>query len=436
MRYNFRNGLLWLSVFLLLALLPLGIAVAGDVPAYRTFWIELGVALGFIGLSMFGLLFLFTGRFERIAPIFGMDNILNFHREIGIIAFFLVLAHPVTLIIANPEFLSYFDPSVNLLRALALGFVTIALILILVTSIWRLTFGLSYEHWRLLHGFLALAIVFVGITHSIQVSHYLEPIWKKIAIACLLGACMYLVIHTRLVRPRLNKKKPYRVVDVKKEYGDSWTLSIEPVDHEGMGFRTGHFAWLTVGPTPFSLQQHPFSFSSSPTEGIYTFTAKEEGDFTSTWKDIEPGTSVWLEGPFGSFTFKGDEDIFLIMGGIGITPAMSMLQTIRDTGDSRKATLVYANESWDGITFRDELADLEKEIDLKVVHVLEEPPEDWEGETDFIDQDLLEKYLPDDPNSRIYYICGPGPMMDIAELALRDLGVNWDRIYTERFQIV
>src|SRR5690625_6493234 len=93
MRYNFRNGLFWLTLFLLLALLPLGIASAGNVPEYRTFWIEFGVALGFIGLSMFGLLFLFSGRFERVAPIFGMDNIINFHRQIGIVAFFLVLAH-------------------------------------------------------------------------------------------------------------------------------------------------------------------------------------------------------------------------------------------------------------------------------------------------------------------------------------------------------
>lgn len=436
MRYNYRNGLLWLSVFLLLALLPLGIALAGNVPAYRTFWIEFGVALGFIGLSLFGLLFLFSGRFERVAPVFGMDNIINFHREIGIIAFILVLAHPVTLIIADPEFLSYFDPSVNLPRVLSLSFVTAALILILVTSIWRLTFGLSYEHWRLLHGFLALSIVFIGITHSIQVSHYLDPMWKKIAIAGLLGACMYLVIHTRWVRPRSNRKRPYKITGVKEELGESWSLTVEPDGHSGMDFRAAQFAWITLGPTPFSLQQHPFSFSSSPREKTFTFTAKEEGDFTSTWKDIEPGTPAWLEGPFGSFTFKGDSDIFLIMGGIGVTPAMSMLRTIRGDNDTRKATLLYANESWDGVTFRDELEDLEKEINLKVVHVLEDPPEDWDGEEGVIDQDLLEKHMPADPNSRVYYICGPDPMMDIVELSLRNLGVNWDRIYTERFQIV
>ncbi len=436
MRYNFKNGLFWLILFTLLALLPLGIARIGNVPEFRTFWIELGVALGFVGLALFGLLFLFSGRFVRIAPVFGMDNILNFHREIGILAFFLVLAHPVTLLIAEPEFLSYFDPSVNLPRALALSFVTVALIVILVTSIWRLTFGLSYEHWRLLHGFLALSIVFIGITHSIQVSHYLEPMWKKIAISALMGACMYLLIHTRLVRPWLNREKPYKITEVKEERGESWSLTLEPDGHKGMDLRAAQFAWLTIGPTPFTLQQHPFSLSSSPRGGSLTFTAKEEGDFTSTWKDMEPGTPAWLEGPYGTFTFKGDDDIFLIMGGIGVTPAMSMLRTIRDDKDNRKATLIYANESWEGVTFREELERLSEEIDLKVVHVLEDPPDEWEGETGFIDEELLEKYLPEEPNSRTYYICGPGPMMDIAESSLHNLGVRWNHIYTERFQIV
>lgn len=436
MKYTYKRGILWLFIYILLGLIPMGIAVIGDLPEYRTFWIEFGVALGFIGLSMFGLQFLFSGRFRRIAPTYGMDNIINYHREIGITAFFLIMAHPVILLIANPDFLSFFDPSVNFMRAIALSFVTVAIIFITVTSIWRITFGLSYERWRLLHGFLGLAIVFVGITHSIQVSHYLEPLWKKIFIAGGMGVCMYLVIHTRLVRPWWNRKKPYKVTDVTEEIGNCWTLTIEPEGHEKMRYIPGQFAWVTIGPTPFSLQQHPFSLVSSAQADTIRFTAKEEGDFTSTWKHVQPGTRVWLEGPFGSFTPEKDSHLFLIMGGIGITPAMSMLRTMRDEKDPRKAILIYPNVSWEEVTFRDELDDLSRDIDLNVVHLLEEPPEDWNGETGLVTEELLEKYLPEDPDEYMYYICGPGPMMDITEISLRNLGVAWNRVYTERFQIV
>jgi len=436
MRYSIKNGILWLSIYVLLALIPMLIAVAGDIPEYRTFWIEFGVALGFIGLSMFALQFIFSGRIRRIAPRFGNDNILNFHRQIGITAFFLILAHPVTLIIADPGFISYFDPRVNFMRAIALSFVTIAIIVITITSIWRITFKLQYEHWRLLHGFLALSIVFIGVAHAIQVSHYLEPLWKKVGLGAIMTAAMYMVIHTRVVRPWMNKKKPYRITKVKAEIGGCQTLYLKPEGYHKMSYIPGQFAWITIGPTPFSLQQHPFSFASSARSDEIKFTAKTDGDFTSTWEDMKSGTRAWLEGPFGSFTPVKDLHVFLVMGGIGITPAMSMLRTMRDDKDPRKVVLVYANKSFEDITFRHEIEELSHEINLKVVHVLEEPPEDWEGEEGIVTEELLEKHLPENHNDYRYFICGPDPMMDIASISLYDLGIKWNHIYMERFQIV
>ena len=436
MRYSLKNGLFWLSIYVLLALIPMIIAVVGEIPEYRTFWIEFGVSLGFIGLSMFALQFVFSGRFKHIAPAYGKDNIINFHRQIGITAFFLILAHPVTLIIAEPAFISYFDPRVNLMRAIALSFVTIAIILITITSIWRITFNLQYEHWRLLHGFLALAIVFIGVVHAMQVSHYMDPLWKKIGLGGVMAGAMYLVIHTRLVRPWLNKKRPYTIVAAKEEIGDCWTLSLKAEGHHRMKYTPGQFAWITIGPTPFSLQQHPFTFASSARDELIKFTAKTDGDFTGTWEGMETGGRAWLEGPFGSFTPHKDRHIFLIMGGIGITPAISMLRTMRDDNDPREAVLVYANTSWEEITFRDEIKEISQEINLKVVHVLDAPPEDWDGEEGFVTKELLDKYMPKDHDNYMFFICGPAPMMDMAGIALYDLGIKWNHIYMERFQIV
>jgi predicted ferric reductase len=436
MRYTYRRGFSWLFIFTLLALVPLGLALAGYIPEYRTFWIEFGVALGFIALALFGLLFLFSGRYAWIAPTFGMDNIIQYHREIGIIAFLFVLGHPVVLILEDPGFLSYFDPRVNLMRAIALIYVTLAVIFILATSLWRTSFGLQYEYWRILHGFLALSIVFVGVVHSIQVSHYLEPLWKKIAIAGIMGACMYLVIHTRIVRPWLNRKRPYRVVEVKEERGDCFSLTLEPDGHRKMKFYPGQFAWITICDTPFTLQQHPYSFASSARSNTITFTSKVVGDFTATWEHIKPGRKAFLEGPFGSFTPEKDSHLFFIMGGIGVTPCMSMLRTMRDDRDPRQAILLYASGDWEGATFREELEELKRTINLKIVYVIENPPDDWDGEEGFLDEKMLKKYLPKNPEQFMYFICGPTAMMDVAEVALRDQGIDWRRVYSERFEIV
>jgi predicted ferric reductase len=438
MRYSLARGLFWLAVFALLALLPLGLARLGAVPPARSFWIEFGVALGFLALSLFALQFIFSGRFKWVAPSFGMDNIIQYHREVGLIAFLLVLMHPIILIAADSTFVEYFDPRANLLRAVFLISATLAATAIILTSVWRTAFRLEYEWWRLLHGGLALSIIFIGLVHAIQVQHYLGPLWKKAVLALLIGIPMYALFHTRVVRPWLSRRRPWRITDVKQERARVWSLTMEPTGHDGMRFKPGQFAWITINESPFTLQQHPFSFASSARSPRLTFTAKEFGDFTGSWKDIRPGTTAFVEGPFGSFIPDPSPEtgLFLVMGGIGITPAMGILRTLRDDSDPRPLVLIYGTETWEKITFREELEALRREIDLEVVHLLENPPTDWDGESGFVTRDLLQKYLPAQPNTFQYFVCGPKPLMDITEQSLRELGVAWQRIYAERFEIV
>jgi predicted ferric reductase len=126
----------------------------------------------------------------------------------------------------------------------------------------------------------------------------------------------------------------------------------------------------------------------------------------------------------------------MVMGGIGVTPGMSFLRTMRKEKDPRQAILLYANPDWETVTFREELDEISKDINLKLVHVLEEPPKDWQGETGLINIELLKKHLPEKPEEFAYYLCGPKPMQDVAELSLHDLGIDWRLVYSERFEII
>lgn len=437
MKYNVARVLPWVGAYVALALSPLALAMVGSTPEPRPYFTEVGVGLGFVGIGLIGLQLVITGRFRSIAPIFGGDVVLQFHRQIGIVAVGIVLAHPAVLIASDPDYLEFFDPRVNLLRALALTAVVPALVLVLVTSLWRELVRLNYEWWRVSHGVLALAIVFIGMVHGIQVGEHLDALWKQTIWASSLLGLMYLVVHTRVVRPALMKRRPYRVSDVRCELPDTFTLVVEPEGHVGMNFRAGQYSWMTVGPSPYSLQQHPFSFSSSAHSGELSFTAKAVGDFTSSWEHIEPGEPIYLEGPYGAFTLDLDSDgAVFIVGGIGVTPAMSILRTMRDTDDDRPVVLLYGNPDLESIVFRDELDELSKVLDLQVVHVPERTEDDWRGEQGFIDRELLERTLPPDCRTYEFFICGPEPLMDTAETALRDMGVSWRQIYTERFQIV
>jgi predicted ferric reductase len=438
MAYSLRRGMSWVIAFILFAASPLFIAWVGTVPAPRSFLIELGVGLGFLGLGLLGLQFVCSGRIKRVAPSYGMDNLIQYHREIGIIGFLLVLAHVVILMAVNPPFREFFDPRVNFLRAVFLILATLSLLLLLATSLWRERFRLNYEWWRVVHGVLALGVVFIGLVHVIQVGHYSAPLWKKALLAGFVVGAMYLVVHTRLVRPWLSRKRPYRIRRVDEERDQCWSLILEPDGHPGLRFRPGQFTWITINDSPFTLQQHPFSFASSARSREIRLTAKDLGDFTATWKDMEPGTPAFLEGPFGSFIpdTSPETGLFMIMGGIGITPAMGILRTLDDDGDRRPVILIYGNKTWEDVTFREELDELSRSLNLQVIHLIEEPHEGWEGEEGFVTRELLEKYLPAEPNTFQYFVCGPKPLMDIAEVELDRLGVDWNRVYSERFNIV
>ena len=116
---------------------------------------------------------------------------------------------------------------------------------------------------------------------------------------------------------------------------------------------------------------------------------------------------------------------------------MSMLRHMRDTRADVDVMLLYANRTRQDILFGEELAqivagDLPR---LKMVHVLSEPEAEWSGERGYVDRARLEKHIGQGVAGKVYYVCGPPPMMKLVVGALGDLGVPAGRIEYERFSL-
>lgn len=440
MKYTYPQALRWLALYIALALLPLFMSLLGTTPEPRHFWVEFGVGLGFVGLAMMGLQFFLSGRFRGIASGLGLDNMLQFHRQSGLIATTFILIHPILIFSADPNYLVYLDLRVYPFRAVLLTLVTLAVITIIVTTVWRKTFAIPYEWWRSAHGGLAFFILLAGLTHVMIVGHYVDPLWKRAVWIAFTGGAMATLIHGRLFRPWKLGRTPWKVAEIREERGSAWSIALEPDGHDGFDFVAGQFAWITLGPSPYSLQQHPFTISSSAeNKKRIEFTIKELGDFTSTIKDIPVGTCAFVEGPFGDFALNDDvcqHGAVFLAGGVGITPVMSMLRTLRDQGRKLPLQLFYANNSVEDTIYYEEIRELAEEIDLEVIFVFVDPPEGWEGEVGFIRPEILDKYMADDNGLRRYYVCGPGVMMDAVEQALIDRGIEGRRVFSERFDIV
>jgi predicted ferric reductase len=389
-----------------------------------------------MGLAMMGLEFVLVARFEPVAAPFGQDALLQFHRQIGYVGLAFVLVH--VAISAKWEALTFS----NAISAPALVWfgmaAALSLIALVVTSVWRLRLRLSYEWWHAAHTALALIAVVGALTHVYFVDEYVSTIWKQALWGVMSAAFVALLVWVRLLKPRSLRDRPWRLERVGAERGQTTTLALRPPDGAGFRFDPGQFAWFTFGGSPFSLTRHPFSFSSSAERDEVEIAVKALGDLSSQMHALDPGTTVYVDGPHGVFSIDQDEGpgFGFVAGGVGITGLLSMLRTMADREDVRPAVLVYANRDWDGVAFRDEIEGLERRLNLTVVHVLGRPPADWTGETGYVSALLLSRHLPRGYRRFQFFICGPPPMMNAAEKALLDLGVPAERVHTERFDMV
>jgi len=422
---------LWVGLYILVVLFPVPWLALGRGPA-GGFWEQLGVMLGYLALSILAVESALTARFEVLAPPFGTDVLYAFHRGMAAVAVIFALLHPLLLLGPARLWTALLRFSGAGEAAGVLGL--LAILAAAATAAFRRALRIPYVPWRFLHGLLSVAAVGLCLWHAASSASLVTRtglwVWT-------LG-WLALLLRIRVAKPLALLRRPYRVTGVRPEHGGAVTLVLDPDNHNGLRFRAGQFAWVTLSGSPFLGRERPFSFSgSSQRAPQLQLTVKAVGEFTKGVQEVRPGALAYVDGPFGALsidTFPDADRYFFVAGGIGVAPCVSMLRTLADRGDRRPHTLVYGSADWESATFREDLAELGSRIDLRVVHVLERPPLGWLGETGVIGQELLERHLPRS-GRRVCFLCGPEEMMDVAEQALAALEVPLEDIHAERFEL-
>lgn len=427
------------GLFVVIVTAPLVILLLQPAAPGREFWRQLSVALGFAGIALMGMQFIPTARLKFITNVFPVDALYLFHHRAAIAGFFLALVHPLLLFIGNPallQLLNVFDAPWRVRAGVA---AVVIFAILIVSSVWREEFSIRYEIWRAVHNLSAFFAVALVLFHMFQVNYYMayppqRLYWIAMALLWLGG-----VTYVRLIRPLQLRANPYRVLEIEPRRDDCWMLAVAPDGHDGFQFEPGQFAWLALKDSPFALEENPFSMASSAEKPQrLEFMIKEFGDFTtSLGQRLKPGDRLYVDGSFGTFDIDEPEapGFVLIAGGIGVTPVMSILRTMVDRHDERPVLFIYANPSWDVVNYREALDELQERMTLKVVHVLEEPPEGWAGEEGFVTRDILDRQLPANRAELRYFICGPIPMIAAVTDGLRELGLPMGLVHTERFEM-
>jgi predicted ferric reductase len=159
------SGVFWVGLYLLVVLAPIFLMMVPPVPSGRTFWLEFSIALGFVGLTQIAVQFVLIARFRTVTAPYGIDVILQYHRQIALMAVMAILAHPTIIVIDNPSRLELLNPIGGNWASRA-GMASIAcLVGIVVTSVFRERLRLDYERWRMIHLLLGVAAIVFAQVH-------------------------------------------------------------------------------------------------------------------------------------------------------------------------------------------------------------------------------------------------------------------------------
>ncbi|MGW0814396.1 ferredoxin reductase family protein [Streptomyces viridiviolaceus] len=394
--------------------------------------IVLGRLTGLYGALLMAFQLLLVARLPWFDRRIGMDRLTSWHRWTGFCVLWTLLAHVVfiTFGYAQPSSTDPLNQIVDLaetVEGVLRAVVALAVLGVVGTFSARAARRrLAYETWHFVHLYTYVAVV-LAFTHQVAVgttftsspaaTAYWYGLW---------GVALGAVVVGRVVLPlRRNLRHRLRVGAVVHENDDVVSLYITGRDLDRLPARAGQFFLWRFLTRDRWWQANPFSLSMAPDGRGLRLTVKTAGDGTAALRNIQPGTRVFAEGPYGAFTtlHRTRPDTLLIAGGVGITPIRALLEELHG-----HVVLIYRVATEQDAVLHDELRDLAHAKGAELHLVTGPATPDRLGPRD------LAALVPD-VAERDVYVCGPPGMTSAVLRTLRELGVPRPQIHAERFSL-
>ena len=375
---------------------------------------------------------LLSARIPWIERSVGQDRLIKWHRLIGPYSLYLVLAHVVfvTFGYAVADKIGVWSEWWNMVLTLDWMLPALAgfacMMMIGVTSYRRVRGKLKYETWWAIHlyAYLGVALSFMHqiVVGTMFIGHPAMKVWWTTISVGTFGLVLWFRVLVPLVSSLYHD---FRVERVVIENYNTISVIMKGKHLEELGARGGQFFGFRFLTGRYWWESHPYSISASPRNDRLRITVKNLGDHSAWMRRLEPGTRVWIEGPYGVFTADQASTgrITLIAGGVGVTPVRALLEEIpRGT----KIDIVWRASTEDDLMLRGEMESLAEWHGARIHYVV------GSRTKAALDVRTLRGLLPNLRHSDVF-MCGPGFVIDQAMESCRALGVPEDRLHHEAF---
>jgi len=245
--------------------------------------------------------------------------------------------------------------------------------------------------------------------------------------------------------------RAFRVAGLRKEAHEVTSVFLEPADGGGLpDFLPGQHVTIQLAAQPGgedAVRSYSLTGPATvPGRRGYSISVRRAGGAVPGLvsshinQRLAVGDAVALRAPSGTFVMpvRTRRPLVLLAGGIGITPFLSLLESLEGVDDPPRILLLYANRNGQAHAFRARLRALRRQIrGLEIIDFYDCPdPHDRPG----TDYDVAGRvgaghvpapWLAARP---LVYMCGPAPMMTAFADGLAALGVHRSDIFREVFR--
>jgi len=405
--------------------------------------------LGAAAFTWLNAQLIISARPKLIESAFGLDRIFRFHSLMPVIAIVAAFVHKLLKEDTFEESLkTQLGDAAIIIFIIASVLGLVFLIDSLVNKIKPLMYARvfakkaivgKYNIQKLLHNITVAAVILVFI--HVMLSYSAKNLFvKSVYIAYFAAAMGFYLYHKVVMRYFLSKK--FVVDKVTRESESMATITLKPENGKIGKYLPGQFGFIRILDKSISGEEHPFSFTSEPTnKKTISMTIKSLGDWTADVLSIKPGSKARLTGPYGRFSplmYSSDKAVVLIAGGVGITPMLSILRYFYNNEKDRKVILFWGINNMNEMICPDEFAAFQREMKNFTLVPVVAKDADYEGEKGYITSAILERVMKDN-NTGLkdahYYLCGPSVMQKSIISGLKLNGIRKRYIHFESFSL-